>query len=449
MTRSFPGLATLLALAPLAPLAPLLSSCPGHAEDPGAPPAAPDQDDPDFDVTPPRAWNLIANGATPGHDELQIEVIAPADVEQIRPWLADEPGDLLDGNGATFTGVVDISGLPPGQHQVLLQADGGEVAFAAVPFLRSHPLYVLTSVDWDRSDIEGHELDWHLALHQDHEHLRITQFVGAYTFTDPAVSAERTAELVDWLDANRQEYDDEVGLHIHAYCHFVEYAGVTCRHEPSFVYDAGDASGYTVLSSAYTEDEYTTLVQTADALFEEHGLGKATSFRAGGWIADEGVLRALASVDYVADTSSVNWACLEEWDGYQNNALWEFITDTWSEIDATSQPYYPSQEDAGVPGDPAIPILEVPDNACLADYIDAEQMIEVLEANWAGEALEEPKVWSIGFHNVTKNAVYFIDFRPHVEGALDHADRYLAVNDEGPLVYGTLSEMALVWPSPR
>ncbi|MDP7114094.1 MAG: hypothetical protein QGH45_19135, partial [Myxococcota bacterium] len=198
MTRTFavPEALTVIVALACAPLVPLTACQDG----PGDPPAAPDQDDASYEVIPPRTWNLIGNGATAGHDELWVEVVPPPDVEQIRPWIGDQPGELLAPDGDAFAGAVDIAGLGPGEHVMLLQADGADVAFAAVPFLRSHPLYLLTSVDWDDSDIVDHELEWHLELHEDHEHLRLTQFVGPYTFTDPYLAADRTEALVDWLD---------------------------------------------------------------------------------------------------------------------------------------------------------------------------------------------------------------------------------------------------------
>ncbi len=413
-------------------------------DDPGDPPAAPAENDAAYDVTPIRTWNLVANAATDGHDVLDLEVVAPPDVGEIRPWLAGEPGDLLVADGDAFRGEVDIASLAAGSHELLLQADGDDIAFAVLPFVRSHPLYILTTVDWDDPDIADHELEWHEQLHEDHPHLRLTEFVGPYTFTESSVSAERAAELVEWLLGMRDDHGTEIGLHIHPYCSFVEAAGVTCLHEPSFVYDEGDDTGLTIFNSAYSEAEYTALLEKADEIFVENGLGKPITYRAGGWTADAEVLMALEANGYVADTSAANWACLEEWDGAANGELWAFLTDQWSEIDATSQPYYPSEADAGVPGEPSIGVLEVPDNACLADYVSAEEMIAVLDANWAGEPLLEPRVWSIGFHHVTSSI--YVAFRDNVDGALEYADQYLAAEDGGPLVYGTLKEMPLVWP---
>ncbi len=409
------------------------------------PPAAPDSDDAAFTVDVDRVWSLVPNDLTTGHDSLGWSAQAPDGVAAVEIWLDGELVAQVEG-GPGFDGAVDVSAVAVGEHELLFAAAGADTAFARRSVVRSHPLYVLVSVDWDQANTLDHELEWQEGLHADHPALRLTHFVGPYTFTDPAVPPERVDLLVAWLQGMRDVQDDEIGLHIHPYCNFVETTSVPCRTEPSYVYYDGDPSGYTVLSSAYTVEEYTELLLAADALFEAHGFAKPTSFRAGGWIADAGVLQALANAGYVADTSANNWRLMEEWEGDANNVLWEWNQEHWAPIDSTSQPYYPSVDDAAVAGEPSIPILEVPDNGILADYVEAEEMIEVLDANWDGGALDRPKVFSIGYHNRSSGLGF--DFRDRIRGALDYVDGALAEDDSGPLVYATLSEMPAVWPAP-
>jgi hypothetical protein len=392
-----------------------------------------------------RAWSLVPNELSAGHDALGWSVEAPAEVSSVVVWLDGAPAGEADA-GPGFAGSVDVGAVAPGEHELLFAEPDAEVAFARRTFVRTHPLYVLVSVDWDRADTVDSELGWQDDLHDDHPALRLTHFVGPWTFTDPDVPPERADLLVDWLTQHRDEDRDEIGLHIHPFCSFVDTTSVPCREAPSYVYDEGDPTGYTVLSSAYTVEEYTELLLAADTLFEARGMGKPTSFRAGGWIADEGVLQALVNAGYVADTSANNWQLMEEWEGGANGVLWAWNQEHWAGIDSTSQPYYPSAADASVAGSPSIGILEVPDNGILADYVEVEEMIAVLEANWDGGAVGEPKVFSIGYHNRTTGLGF--NFRDNIEDTLDHVDRFLAQDDAGPLVYATLSEMPIVWPAP-
>jgi len=244
--------------------------------------------------------------------------------------------------------------------------------------------------------------------------------------------------LTNELKGYRDDHGDEIALHIHPYCNFVNTTSVTCLDTPSFVYET-DASGYTVANYAYSEDDFATLVAAADDIFEAQGFAKPTSYRAGGWSADPGVLRALYSQGYVADTSANNWSLMEEWIG--QGTLYTWNEENWSAINETSQPYYPQNTDIQRGGDDPIGILEVPDNGILVDYVTAEEMIEVFEANWDGDALDVPTQLSIGWHNSAS-----AQFRARMGDALDEIDEHQASNDEGPVIYETLSNMVLVWP---
>ncbi len=404
------------------------------------PPIAPDQNDPAYTVGRIRNWYLIGNDLTPGQDQLEVQVVAPAGVELVDLWIDQEPGIRLAKTADDFRQLVDISALGPGEHQVLLAADQSDTAFALVTFQRSHPLYVLVTNDWDDPDNSDDSIALQEQLHEEHAELRMTHFVGPYTFTDPSVSTERADYLADWLEGMRDDFDDEIALHIHPYCSFVDTTEVTCRTTPSFV-SAEDTTGYTVVFSSYTEEEQTALFEAADQIFEDHGLGKPTTFRAGGWTAELSTLRAMAATGYVADTSANNWARMEEWDTTLGGTLYDWNKEHWSSIGDTSQPYYPSEDDILVPGDPSIPVLEVPDNGIMVDYVTANEMIEIFNENWDGSALDTPVTYVVGYHPPNFNTVY----HDYLHTALTHADQYLNSYDHGPVVYATLDEMPLVW----
>src|SRR5690606_24402284 len=140
----------------------------------------------------------------------------------------------------------------------------------------------------------------------DHADLRMTHFVGPYTFTDPQVTPARRAELVAWLVHQRDTFADEIALHIHPYCNFVESAGVTCVTDQSTVYSS-DATGYTVKLGAYDRPTFGLLLDRAIELFAEYGLNRPRTFRAGGWTATLDTLGALADKGFTADTSALNW----------------------------------------------------------------------------------------------------------------------------------------------
>ncbi len=414
---------------------------------PGESPQAPAQNDANFTLGGLRQWSIIGNEVDLCNDSITVTVAAPVGTDYVDGWLNSGEGIRFEKADIGFTATIDLSQLAPGDHQLLFSADGAETAFASHAFKRSHPLYVVVTTDWDDADTSDIALSLQDELHDEHPELLLTHLVGPYTFTDSTVSQERQDLLVTWLKGMRDTYQDEIGLHIHPYCNFVEQVGtilnipdIPCNTQPSTVY-SDDPSGYTVQVSSYDDEQFTNLLLASDKLFEEHGLGKPTSFRAGGWTAEINTIRSLAAAGYVADTSALNWERLEEWNGPRMGTLYAWNRENWSSIGDTSQPYYPSVDDVLLPGTESINVLEVPDNGILVDYVSTTEMIEIFQANWDGELLTAPVNYSIGFHPSNFNAQY----KQTLGGALTHVDGFLASKDQGPVLYGRLSDMPKIW----
>jgi hypothetical protein len=404
------------------------------------PPLAPDVNDDAFVVLGIRAWSLVGNALTPGHDEMTISVTAPDDVEFIDAWVGEDGVRLTKSDGV-FSTAIDLTPITAGEHTVLLARDGDETAFARHTFVRTHPLYVLVGTDWDDSDNPVESYTLQDELHATFSELKITHFVGPYTFTDPAVTPARVDEIVLWLEHQRDTFGDEIGVHIHPYCNFVETTDVPCRTTPSVVYDAGDTSGYTIESASYTEEEYTTLLLRADELFIAHGFEKPRSFRAGAWTADLSTLNALVNAGYTVDSDAYNWARMEEWIGVGNGAFYEWVSTHWSSIGDTSQPYYPSEGDVLDDSAPVLPLLEIPLNGVMADYVTGEEMMDILDLNWDGGALSSPVTFAIGYHPPNYVAAY----HARIVMALEYTDSLRASQDLGPVVYATFDEMTRVF----
>jgi len=389
-------------------------------------------------------WYLIGDGLTPGEDVMDVTIRPPERARYVDLWIDDLHQIRVHRVDGAWRATVDLRGVGPGSHAVLAATNGAHSAFAQVHFQRSYPLYVAVTNDWDDADNPNSSLRLQERLHENHPGMTITHFVGPYTFTDPAVPLVRAAALADWVVGMRDTYGDEIGLHIHPYCSFVDSTTVPCRTTPSFAYASGDATGYTVFLSAYTREEMRTLLRRAVEIFAEHGLGRPTTFRAGGWTTEIHTMQALADEGFVAETSACNWSRLEEWEGYPGASLYDWNREHWISIDETSQPYYPSVADILSSTPPVVPALEVPDNGLLVDYVTADEMVEMFHANWNGEALERSTAYVIGYHPPNFSEEYFARIDP----ALAVIDQSLAANDAGPVVYTTLSKLPLAWPVP-
>jgi hypothetical protein len=270
----------------------------------------------------------------------------------------------------------------------------------------------------------------------------MTHFVGPYAFTDPTVTAERRAALVRWLARQRDTFGDEIGLHIHPYCSFVESAGLRCVVDQSTVY-AEDVTGYTVKVAAYRREPFGRLLEHANRLFEQNGLGRARTFRAGGWTASLETLQALADKGFVADSSALNWVRIEEWKDEGTGELYRWNQANWASIGDTSQPYWPHASDVAAPGPPSLPVLEVPVNGAAIDYVTREELEGLFDANWNRAPLGSPVTLVTTFHP----APGFSEAEgERLDGFLRYVDRHLASRGLGPVVYTTLERVAAAYP---
>ncbi|MBI5482261.1 MAG: hypothetical protein HY906_25625 [Deltaproteobacteria bacterium] len=431
--------------------APAAVGCGGDEEPvPPMPPREPDKgDSPEaqgYQVGGLRAWYLIGNSVTSGTDTLEVAVMpTTAKPRYIYLWLDRGTPVKLTKRGGTFRAAVDIATIAPGAHEVLLAANGATKAFAQLTFQRSHPFYVVVSNDWDDPDSPDANLARQQALHDRHADLKITHFFGPYTFTDPAVAPTRATYLADLVKTMRDTYDDEIGLHIHPWCSFVEQAGLACRTSPSFGYANGDDTGYTVVLAEYSEEEMATMLAEADSIFIAHGLGKPLTFRAGGWTSQIHTLKALHAAGFVVDASGCNWSRLEAWQNVPGASLYAWNQANWATIDDLSQPYYPNVTDILTSVAPQVGILEAPDNGILADYVTTDEMVEIFQKNWDGTALTEPRALSVGYHPVSFGNPYYTN----LDGALTHFDQHLASADAGPVSYATMSQLPFVWQPAR
>ncbi len=396
-------------------------------------PAAPAANDPAYKISGAEPWWVVGTAATPSDDVMTIRVEAPSGTDFIDAWVGDLPVvRLSEQPDGAFGTLVTVTDVPAGAYDIVLAANGSTTAFASKPLYRSAPYYVLVSTDWDFSDPGDTANGYQDLMHRDHPELRITHFVGPYTFTDPAVTAARQQVLVTWLLKQRDTFKDEIGLHIHPYCNFVTHAGLTCVTDQSTV-SATDDTGYTIKLGAYGRTNMGILLDHAAMLFEQHGLNRPRTFRAGGWTATLETLQALADKGFTADTSALNWARIEEWNGKE---LYRWNMENWNPINDKSQPYWPGQTNVLTQVDPTMPILEVPDNGVMIDYVTLAEMKGLFDTNWNGEPLTAPITLMMGFHPANPGfteAEYL-----KVTNFLKYADLHLATRHLGPVVYTTL-----------
>lgn len=405
-------------------------------------PLDPAQNDAAFLVMGAPRYVLAGDALTPATATFEIRVTPPAGVTKVDAWVDDEPVVAFEQDGADFVAQVPAEALAVGPHALMLAERDAKEGFFRADFVKGHALYVIISTDWDFSDVDDRVLDHHEEMHVAHPELKITHLIGPYTYTDPAVPQDRRDLITAWAKGMRDNHADEIGLHVHPRCTFVEAAGLPCKTGPSVQFPNGDTSGYTVHLGAYSRDEWNTMFAKADDIWATLGFGKPTSFRAGAWTLETHVAQALADSGFVVDSSPVNWPYMEEWLGYD---LYDWNSTQWAPIGDTSQPYRPT-EDSLLPGGKGAPIdlLEVPDNGVMVDYWKVDEMKGIFDANWSGQALEKPTQVSTGFHPAP-TAYYSKAEYLRLDAFFTYIDQFLASKTAGPVVYIRMSDAIKIW----
>lgn len=298
------------------------------------------------------------------------------------------------------------------------------LALAAASTSTSTPAYsqgkirVVVSVDWEGDDLIESNLVSIRDFRQDYPTIPMQHFLNAAYFTKAGANPSQTSALMHSVLLPI----DEEGLHIHAWRSLVQASGVTFRTGPSFVAEAVDLRncladcGNDVMLTAYSESELRKIIKFSLDTLEKQGFDRARSFRAGGWIANRKVLRALAAEGITLDSSATYSEYLkEQWGNYN---LYPIVGRLWPSIQPTSQPFV-----VALTSDTSI--LELPNNGNLADYMTGDQMfkaflknVELLKVNSGRDVY-----LSIGFHQETA-ATYL----PHLRSGIDQIRAYAEQN---------------------
>ncbi len=264
------------------------------------------------------------------------------------------------------------------------------------------------------------------------EHIPITHFICPAYFTKGIKNAK--------AKINRAIFDiDEVALHIHCYESLVTKAGVRFRTEPDFFKGYSPAvkkiishlpkrlqpkkSGRGVPLSAYSYNEIIKILKTSrELMFQNFDIKELNGFRAGGWIASDDVLRALAETGFKYDSSATPPSVLSQ--GFSKSSDGNFQDDYGDSYDGFSQyiirmwghkleterflansltqKYCPDDFITTFTQPYRLPnIIEMPNNASMSDYASVEKtMLPVLEKGLSIIKKHNKKDFylNVGFH---------------------------------------------------
>ena len=255
---------------------------------------------------------------------------------------------------------------------------------------------IVVSVDWEGDDLTAQNLQAMKDFRRDFPDIPLQHFLNAAYYTKPQADAAQITKTIKSVLLP----GDEHALHIHAWRSLVESSAVKFRASPSFVmegYSQADCPidcGVDIPLTAYTVAELRKIIARSVEILQREKFKRPRSFRAGGWQADDKVLEALAAEGFTLDSSATDAEFLRaQWSEYN---LYDLVANLWKETKPTSQPYIYTTSSG-------LKILELPNNACLSDYMTGNAMLKVFQSN-ALALKKNPKkdvYLSIGFHQET------------------------------------------------
>ena len=268
------------------------------------------------------------------------------------------------------------------------------VSFLLIPDTNAQgKVRIVVSVDWEGDDLQPQNLQAMRDFRQDYPAIPLQHFLNAAYYTKLEADAAQITKSIKSVLLPK----DEHALHIHAWRRLVESSAVTFRTSPSFVKDGfmiADCEidcGQEIALTGYTNTELRKIIAHSVEILKREGFNHPKSFRAGGWQADDNVLDALAAEGFTLDSSATHAEFLrKEWEKYN---LYGFVAKLWNQTTPTSQPYVYTITSG-------LKILELPNNACLSDYMKGADMLKVFQSN-ARNLQKNPKkdvYLSIGFH---------------------------------------------------
>lgn len=266
---------------------------------------------------------------------------------------------------------------------------------------------IILTVDWEGYSLDPANLSAFSKFRDQHPEIKLVHFLNAAYFTKSGADA---ADIVAKIKSVLRPGDD-YGLHLHALENLVIASGVKFRDGQTFWGDSESKAilgqrGHDIPLSLFSVDELRKLIRTSLSILSKNGFKDIHSFRAGGWIASSEVLEALVHEGITIDSSAVSSEFVGLLAGPEM-PLYTINKKLWPDQNFMRHEPYQIQTPAG-------PIVEVPNNIALADYIDDEKAFELFDELYVKNLGRKKNVnFNFGFHQESAAA-----FLPRLERLL-------------------------------
>ncbi|MDD3647027.1 MAG: hypothetical protein PHS44_00805 [Candidatus Dojkabacteria bacterium] len=383
------------------------------------------EEDPDFTFSSSRTWHLkgtsqknystinlhfkIKNSRTPDNSP----------VYQIESSIIK--GSFEKSSEGEYIARIPTSKIEPGSYKISASAEFGGKKYKADPVQVkvSYPVYVVWTMDWEGGDTPDTELA-NLHNFSDKYKVPITQFFNPSLYTG-TVSTQRADYLTNWL-LDREAAGDEIGMHLHMHKTLVKAAGLEPKEKPQWTNYLDN--GHDVPCTAYSYKEFKQILEWSINKFEENGLGKPVSFRAGGWFADLDNLKALQDTGFLIDSSGREFYI---WGSPDTK-----ITGPWN-LSTTTQPYPVSASNQNISAYPNLNLWEFPNNGGDSLYYTSDVLIDRFNTNYPQKILSEYRVvtYLTHPHEISKDIQV-------LDPVYKHLNKSSIERDKGPVIYTTL-----------
>jgi hypothetical protein len=230
--------------------------------------------------------------------------------------------------------------------------------------VKNEPLkvYLLLSVDWEGDTLREKNLEAMREFNKKFPQYPIIHFINPAYYTKKEFNLSED-QITDKIRSVIRP-QDELGLHIHAWENLVKSAKVTYRNKPSFWGGSskkqGGERGSDIPLTIYNEDEVSQIIAHSLEILEQKGFSQIQSFRAGGWMSNLEVQKALIDNGINTDSSPVPPSLISKL--YPGSELVKTLHKLWGSVETSTRPWV-SKLKGNV-------MYYFPDNFALADYVD-------------------------------------------------------------------------------
>lgn len=257
---------------------------------------------------------------------------------------------------------------------------------------------IYMTVDWEGRSLDEDNIEAMIAFRKRFPHIPILQLVNPAYF----VRGHHDNTWLTKVIKSTFLTTDTVGLHVHAWKSLTQYCHVPFQYSHSFADTDENCKtedcGYTIsLENAYSQTDLTQLIACSNQVLVKNGFNKSVHFRAGGWQLGPKLISALEADGFTWDSSVIDADLLTtRW--HEGSGMVTMLRKLHPDATPLDQPYALSPQ-----------LMEYPNNAALADYTNAKQIVrlfkDLVNAN--------QQVMVLGFHQETA-----VDFLGRLEKAI-------------------------------